>query len=43
VKRNDLATLVGSALLLVAIGALAAALPAWRAAHVDPVAALRED
>jgi ABC-type antimicrobial peptide transport system permease subunit len=43
VKPNDPTTLVGSALLLVIVGALAAALPAWRAARLDPVAALRED
>ncbi|HEY4303812.1 MAG TPA: ABC transporter permease [Gemmatimonadaceae bacterium] len=43
VQRNDPATLAGSALLLAIVGALAAALPAWRAARLDPVAMLRED
>jgi len=43
VKPNDPETLLGSALLLVVAGVAAAALPAWRAARLDPVAALRED
>jgi predicted permease len=40
---NDPATLVGSALILLAVGICAAALPAWRAARVDPVDALRNE
>jgi predicted permease len=43
VQRNDPSTLVGSAVLLAVVGACAAALPAWRAARLDPVATLRED
>ena len=43
VKPNDPTTLIGSALLLALVGALAATVPAWRAARLDPVAALRED
>jgi predicted permease len=43
VERNDPATLLASAVLLAIVGVLAAAVPAWRAARVDPVAALRED
>jgi predicted permease len=43
VSRHDLSTLAGSAALLVIVGLLAAMLPAWRAARLDPVAALRED
>src|SRR5262249_1407192 len=43
IKPTDPTTFVGSAVLLLAVGILAAALPAWRAARLDPVAALREE
>jgi predicted permease len=43
VSRNDPRNLVASALVLAVVGLAAAALPAWRAARLDPVAALRED
>jgi putative ABC transport system permease protein len=43
VTPTDGATLTTSALVLVAIGLVAAAQPAWRAAGLDPVAALREE
>ncbi|HEY4303813.1 MAG TPA: ABC transporter permease [Gemmatimonadaceae bacterium] len=43
VSRNDPANLVGSAVTLGVVGLLAAAIPAWRASCLDPVAALRED
>jgi ABC-type antimicrobial peptide transport system permease subunit len=43
VSRNDPANLVGSAVVLGMVGLLAAAIPAWRASRLDPVAALRED
>jgi ABC-type antimicrobial peptide transport system permease subunit len=39
----DIATLGGSAALLAAAMFLASCLPAWRAAHVNPNAVLREE
>jgi predicted permease len=43
IAADDIRTLVGSAGLLGAIALLAAALPAWRAASLDPVETLREE
>jgi predicted permease len=43
VKPDDPTLLLASALLLAAIGVAAAAMPAWRASRLDPVAALREE
>jgi ABC-type antimicrobial peptide transport system permease subunit len=43
VKPTDTATLGASVLLLAAVGVAAAAIPAWRAAKLDPVTALREE
>jgi len=42
-SASDPATMLASALILAAVAAAAAALPAWRAARLDPVAALREE
>jgi ABC-type antimicrobial peptide transport system permease subunit len=42
-KATDPGTLVASATVLVLVGLGAAALPARRAATLDPVAALREE
>jgi len=41
VKGSDPATYLGAGALLLAIGAVASARPAWRAAAGDPVRALR--
>jgi predicted permease len=40
---NDASTLVAAASLLTAIAACASVAPAWRAARIDPMRALRED
>jgi ABC-type lipoprotein release transport system permease subunit len=39
----DLATFIGTCILLIAVAMLAAFLPARRAAHLDPIAALRTE
>ena len=43
VTPRDAVTFIGAPLALLALAALAAALPARRAALVDPVIALRQD
>ena len=43
ISPRDPRVLLGSAALLVTIAVTAAALPAWRAAHVHPTEALRDD
>jgi predicted permease len=42
-QAHDATTLVAATGLLTAIAAIASALPAWRAARIDPTRALRED
>jgi ABC-type antimicrobial peptide transport system permease subunit len=42
VQPGDRATLAGSVLVLAVVAGLSIALPAWRAAHVDPMQTLRE-
>jgi putative ABC transport system permease protein len=43
VQMADLATFIGTCILLIAVAMLAAFLPARRAAHLDPIAALRTE
>jgi predicted permease len=42
-SASDPVTVIGSATILAVAGLAAGALPAWRAARVDPIAALRDD
>jgi ABC-type antimicrobial peptide transport system permease subunit len=41
-EPRDPATLVGAAMTLAAVGAVAGWLPAWRASRIDPAEVLRE-
>ena len=43
VEPFDLPTYAGVALLLVAVAVAASVVPAWRAARVDPLLALKAD
>jgi ABC-type antimicrobial peptide transport system permease subunit len=40
---DDPASFAGAALILIAIGLAASAIPAWRSAQLDPNVALREE
>jgi len=41
-EPRDWPTLVGAALILAAVGGLAALVPAWSASRIDPAVVLRE-
>ena len=43
ISRLDLPTFLAAPTILLAVAALAAAIPAWRAARVNPIATLREE
>jgi ABC-type lipoprotein release transport system permease subunit len=43
ISRGDIVTYLGVIVLLTTTSLVASALPAWRAARVDPAAALRSD
>jgi ABC-type antimicrobial peptide transport system permease subunit len=43
IKPNDPTTLAAAALVLIIVGLTAAAIPAWKAARLNPVSALRAD
>ena len=43
VKAHDVFTLIGTSLILITAGLAAAYFPARRAAHVDPIQALRTE
>ena len=42
VSRFDAVTYLGVVALVVSVGTIACALPAWRAGHIDPLAVLKE-
>jgi len=42
-SASDPATVIASVVILTVVAVAAGALPAWRAARVDPIAALREE
>jgi ABC-type antimicrobial peptide transport system permease subunit len=42
-SASDPATVIVSVIILTVVAVAAGALPAWRAARVDPIAALREE
>lgn len=43
VSSTDMVTFAGTALVLGAVAVFASLIPAWRAARIDPVTALRQE